>query len=206
MNLGLWHIGSLHMGKDKKAEQRRLAIIGARKQLAEGTWPKVMTVFEYLNPKAPRTPAEEFARLKSFYEHAALPNMTVFVDLLSFAEKEHNVTISYNLSMCWRHLPENAPPESITTEEAMAFLSCPDVLVGTRNGSEGAAVWLRHFSEAIPKIAPEPIQVWDKIFGEAVELLKKQPRKVSIEDIVNAVFLGEDEDLNFLKSSKPTIQ
>lgn len=178
--------------KDQE-ERRRLVVEGARKQLAEGTWPQVMMVFGYPTPKAPLTSDDEFTRLKALYEQAGCTNMAAFVDMVRFQEKEHGVSMSFNLSMRRRLTPGEAPEP--TAENAMLLFSCPDILVGTRRGVEGAAVWFKNFSEAIPKLAPESLQVMDKIFGEAIGFLKGPSRKTNVAEMFKSAVLGEGDAL-----------
>lgn len=188
------------MEQGEKDERRRLVAEGARKQLADGTWPQVMMVFGYPTPKAPRVAEEEFDRLKAFYEQAKYPNLAVFVDLVRFAEKENGVTMSFNLSTRRRLVPGDAP--EVTTESVALLFSSRDILVGTRYGVEGAAVWLKNFSEAIPHMAPESVQVMDKIFGEAIEHFQGPSRKTTVAEMAKAAILGEGEALESPKVSK----
>ncbi|MEK7505759.1 MAG: hypothetical protein AAB597_02600 [Patescibacteria group bacterium] len=181
------------MEANEEEERRRLVAEGARKQLAEGTWPQVMGVFGYRNPKAPRTPDEEFVRLKALYGRADCSNMAEFVDLVRFAEKEHGVAMSFNLSMRRRLVPGEAPES--TAQNAMLLFSCPDILVGTRNGLEGAAVWLKNCYEAVQHLPPESVQVMDKIFGEALGFLKGPSRMTTVEDMLRSAVLGEGDAL-----------
>ena len=178
--------------KEESEKRRRLIVEGARKQLAEGTWPEVMMVFVYRNAKAPRTPDAEFARLKELFEQASCLNIAAFIELARFQEKEHGVTTSFNLSMRRRLVPNEAP---LTLENAILLLSCPDILVGTRRGIEGAAVWFKSFSEAIPHVPPESLQVMDKIFGEAVEFLKGPSREATVGEMFRSAILGEGDAL-----------
>lgn len=181
------------MDQKDQEERRRLVAEGARKQLADETWPQVMMVFGYPTPKSPLTADEEFTRLKTFYEQAACPNMATFIDMVRFSEKEHGVSMSFNLSMRRRITPGEAPES--TLENAMLLFSCPDILVGTRYGVEGAAVWLKNFSEAVPRLAPESVQFMDKIFGEAIEFLKGPSRKTNVAEMFKSDVLGEGDAL-----------
>ena len=182
------------MSPNDENERKRLVVEGARKQLDTGTWPQVMGVFGYKNPNAPRTPDEEYDRLKCLFERALCPNMVQFIEWLRFAEAENHVTMSYNFSMSWRLTAEDKPTG--TLNDARLLFGCPDVLVGTRSGVEGAAVWLRNFSQAMTMMAPEPLQVMDKIFGEAVALLLRESgRWVSVEDMFRSAVLGEKDAL-----------
>lgn len=170
-------------------ERRRLVAESARKQLADGTWPEVMMVFSYANHKAPLTTDEEFARLKSWYEQAACPSMAQFVDLLRFAEKVNGTAMSYNFSMRRRLGAErNQDPDSLNS--VLAAL-CPDVLVGTRRGVDGAAVWLAMFAQVVPNLAPESVQVMDKVFGEALVFLRGTTQSVTFEELLKAGLTGE---------------
>ncbi|MDB5225242.1 MAG: hypothetical protein JWL87_194 [Candidatus Adlerbacteria bacterium] len=173
------------MKQQDTGDRRRLVAEAAQKQLTDGTWPQVMKVFGYQNPKAPRVPDEEFARLKALYEQAACPNLAAFVDLVRFKEKERDVTMSFNLSLRLR-LASGA-------DNAALILSSPDIMVGTRYGIEGAAVWLKNFFEAVPDSAPESVQLMDKIFGEAVEFLQGTPRQATLEDMVKFAITGEGD-------------
>jgi len=188
------------MEPTEKEERRRLVAEGARKQLAEGTWPQVMAVFGYANPKAPRVSDDEFVRLKKHYGQATCPNMMHFIELLHFAEKEHGVTMSFNFSMRRRLVPGETP--ELNAESAMLLFSCPDILVGTRHGIEGAAIWLKNFSEVMPDLVPESVQVMEKIFGEALEFLKGPSRKTTVEEMFRSAILGEGEVLEPPKVSK----
>ncbi len=180
------------MEVDEKEDHRRIAE-GARRRLAEGTWPQVVAVFGYANPNAPRTPEEEFIRLGAVYAQVACPNLVRFIELLRFTEQEHGVTMSFNLSLRRRLVPGDAPEP--TAETVMFLFSCPDILVGTRGGVEGAAVWLKNFSEAIPSLPPESVQMMDKIFGEAVEVLTGPSRATTVQEMFESVVLGEGETL-----------
>jgi hypothetical protein len=161
-------------------EEKERVTTGARKQLAEGTWAEVMTVFGYTNPKAPRTHLEEFARLKAFFEKAGYLNLAKFAEIVAFEEQQNNVSMSYNLSM----RPRGGSP--------IQFMMTPDIMVGTRGGVEGAAVWLQKLEEAIPDAVPESVQIFDKIFGEAIEFLSKPGQKTTLEEMARKVFLEEE--------------
>ncbi len=168
-----------------REERRKLAGESARKHLAEGTWPEVMAVFGYQNTRAPKVPAEEFDRLKALYEQANCPNMVAMIELLRLKEQEAGVTMSFNLSLRRRMVPGEAP--EATSENAWLFFSCPDILVGTRRGVEGAAVWFKNFSEAIPQLAPESIQMMDKIFGEALVFLKGPSHTSTVGEMMDSI-------------------
>lgn len=172
------------MNKRTREEQRRLVGEHARKQLDEGTWPEVMGVFLYKNPMAARMSEADFAQLKGFYENAQCLGVAEFVDILRFLEIEHGVTISFNFSMRSRISRESKPPP--TAEKVRAFFATPDILVGTRNGVAGAAKWLINLSAAVPHLAPEAVQVMDKVFAEAVLVLKGPAHPVSAEDLLKA--------------------
>ncbi len=197
---GTFYQGRLTMEQSEE-ERRRHRAESARKQLADGTWPQVMMVFAYMNPKAPRIPGEEFDRLTAFYEQAACANMVQFIELLRSAETERDVTMSFNFSMRRRLVPGDAP--EATPENARLLFSCPDILVGTRTGTEGAAVWLKNFSEAMPSLVPESVQVIDKIFGEAIPFLKGSYRPVTLEELFRSAILGEDGAVEPLEVSEP---
>jgi len=188
------------MDTEEEEKRKKRLVEKARKQLAEGTWPQVMAVFGYSNPNASQTTKEEYLRLKVVYEQAACPNIVQFLELLYFTEKEHRSTMSFNLSMRRRLVPgEVLEP---TLDNFVSFLSCPDVLVGTRGGSKGAAAWLKNFSEAMPNLAPESVQVMDKIFGEALEFLRGPSRTTTVDEMLKSAVLGEGEILEPPKVSK----
>jgi hypothetical protein len=164
-----------------RSEEERTRITGAaRKQLAEGTWGEVMAVFGYPNPRAPRTSPEEFKRFKAFYESLGYPNLAKFAETVAFEEQQNNVTMSYNLSMRTR---SGNPAE---------FLMTPDIMVGTRWGIEGAAVWLKNLSEVIPEAIPETVQIFEKVFGEALKFLAQPGRKVTLDQMVEHVVAGTE--------------
>lgn len=177
------------MDPKNKGERHKVEAEAARKQLAEGTWPQVMTVFGYDNPKAPRKADGEIARIKKLFEEASCPNMATFIELVRFEEQERQVTRSFNLSMCGRLTPGDVP---LTPTNAALLFSTPDILVGTRNGIEGAIDWFKNFSEAIPKMMPESVQIFDKIFGDAVVFLQGPSRKTTVEDMIQSVVSDED--------------
>jgi len=178
------------MEPNETEKRQRLAAM-ALKQLAEGTWPQVMAVFAYPNPKAPRIDDAEFVRLRTLYQQANCSNMAAFVDLVRFKERERNVTMSFNLSMRRRVIPGG--PQAPTAENPPHLFLCPDILVGTRFGTEGAVVWFQRFAEGIPSAVPESIQVMDKIFGEAIEVITKgSSRKTTLADMVRSA-LGEKD-------------
>jgi hypothetical protein len=68
---------------------------------------------------------------------------------------------------------------------------CPDVLVGTRRGVDGAAIWLATFSQVVPTLAPETVQVMDKVFGEALVFLRGTTQSVTLEELLKAGLTGE---------------
>lgn len=152
-----------------KEERRRLVAEASRKQLAEGTWPQVMAIFRYPTPRAPRKSDNEIDLLKNIFEKADLKNMGTFVELVRLEERRMNMSMSFNFSMNRRL----AKGEALTSENALAFFLCPDILVGTRGGKEGAFTWLEHFTQAMADAVPEAVQIFEKIFGEAGEILKK---------------------------------
>ncbi len=176
---------------DKKREELQKRIGERhRKQLDEGTWPEVMGVFLFKNPLAVRTREEDFAQLKAFFEKAHYPAIAEFVDMLRFFEREHDVTISFNFSMRTRISNESKPPP--TAENVRSVLSTPDILIGTRNGVEGAAKWLQNLTAAVPYLSPESVQVMDKIFAEAVVVLKGPAHPISLESLLDAALGNTD--------------
>lgn len=174
---------------DQEEARRQATAEGARKHLANGTWPQVMAIFAYPTPRAPRTPEEEFARLKDIYEKANLPAMARFLELVQFDEAARGFSMSYNLSTRGRFAPGDAP--DLTAENLLQFFLSRDILVGTRGGIEGAAVWFNNFAEALPKLVPESTLVMDKIFEEAVPLLEGPGRETSLAEMFEAVVTGE---------------
>ncbi len=163
----------------KATEDAERTIENARKRLKDGTWPQVMAVFFYPNPKAPRVQDEEFLRLQSFYENASLPNMALFIEIVQFMEKECGVTMSFNFSLCNRRNQGDLGDSEMTSGHATLYFGTRDLLVGTRGGVEGAMVWFRNISEGISMIAPELLQILDKIFGEAVGIVRRPEKDKS---------------------------
>ncbi len=186
------------MPPQNKEELRRLVVEGARKTLAEKTWPRVMAIFAYPTPKAPRASDAEFDRLKNFYEQSNCPHIAAFVDHVRFFEKEHSMSMSFSLSLRRRNTPDDTTVP--TPENVVEFFSTPDILVGTRGGSEGAAVWLKNFSEAVPQLVPESVQVMDKIFGEVLSKLQEPP--ASMEELSKLMLSGLTSDV--LQPKAPT--
>ena len=184
----------------EREERLRRTVENARKQLAEGTWPEVMEVFGYPNPQAPRVADEELTQLKEFYEQTGCTNMAMFVDVLRFAEIEHGVTMSFNFSMRWRTVSK----ETLQTdsEQAMSLLSCPDILVGTRRGVEGAASWLKNFSKAVPQLPVESVQIMDKIYGEAVQILQSPSRITTIGEMLDSLVSDSDSTAESPRTSE----
>jgi hypothetical protein len=153
----------------KEKEDRRAKLIeGARKQLAEGTWPKVMAIFGYTTPRAVLRSKEEFGGIKAVFEKAGCTNLAAFTDLVFMDEKRKGVPMSFNLSMSGRFSPGD--PEATV---AASIFSCPDIMVGTRGGIESAF---------------ESMQIFDKIFGEAIEHMKSPPESTSVEKMLEEVF------------------
>lgn len=168
------------MDQDEDERRRQLAE-NARKRLANGRWPQVVGVFQYENPKAPQTTPEEFARLQALFTQAGHVNMATFLEHLQFKEKELGVSLSFNLSMAYRLTPE----EEQRMDSFQNILGCPDMLVGTRRGVEGAAVWLKNFSEAMVTAVPENVQLVDKVFGEALVLLQNPSVSLSLGEMLD---------------------
>lgn len=170
-------------------DRRAKATKAATKQLADGTWPQVITVYGYKNPRAPRVPDEDYARLKTLFERAGFPNLAAFTACVQMEEKVCDVTLSFNVSLCRRRTPEGA---SDTDRDLADFESTPDMLVGTRGGVEGAAVWLHKWSWTMAQVGSEVAQVVDKIFGEVVVALGRPPQTLTTAEML-AVALGEQD-------------
>lgn len=171
---------------DEKAKLERRAALAeaARLQLAEGTWPQVLALFRYYNPRAPLTEAAEFERIALLYRQANLQHLATFTELVQLKERSHNIVVSFNFSM--------GPRSRSHAGGAATFFGFPDILVGTRNGVEGAAAWLRNFAVAIPELVPESVQVMDKIFGEALTVIATgSSGRITFQDML-AVAAGGD--------------
>lgn len=151
-------------------------------------YPRVAAVFEYPNPNVPRTTDEEFQRLIAFFTEANCPNIATFIGVVQFAEKEHGVTMSYNLSLVPRSFDMGKEP---TLEEVMRFFSLRDILVGTRRGVEGAAVWFKNLSEAMREIEPGSAHHLETLFGEALEEFSRPPTITTLAEIATFVSGGE---------------
>lgn len=143
----------------------------ARTQLEDGTRPQVVMVCVYPNPRAPRTSDEEYAELKAAFLAAQCPSAAFLVGAVQFMEAGKRVTVSVNL----KRVPR------VETWEAL--VSCCDMLLGTRMGVEGAAVWLKKYHEALPRLPDEVVQLMEKYFAEAAELLTKAGRRVSVAEL-----------------------
>lgn len=173
---------------DDVAEQRRLVEAGARKLLADGTWPEVVALYSYENPMAPRVPAEEYERLKGIFNAAKLPNLVKFVEIVAFNEQAHNVTMSFKLTLQQRMTAEELA--KTTAEEMVKFLNTPDILVGSNRDVEGAAIWLNNLAETMSAEVPEMIQVIDKIFGQANKFLSIPDEQKTLSEMFERLFSG----------------
>ena len=181
-------------------EQVRLAIEGARKQLESKTWPEVMAVFQYRNPKALRTSDEDFAELIAFYKKSVYPNMAACIEIVQFQEKRLGIPMSFNLSLRRRDVPGEVTDP--TTKDVLAFMIVPDILVGTRRGIEGAFVWFKNFSEVVSKAPPEVVQVMEKIMGEAVAMLHGPSHETTLGEMIQAAVSGTGDLLKPPKTPK----
>ncbi len=174
-----------------EAEQERMEKLkaAARKVLDSGTWAKVMGVFGYQNHRVARNSEQEFTNLKCAFETLELPNMVAFIDIVRFEEEQHGVAMSFNLSMMRRLTKEDeASPE----KDLVMLFSCPDILVGTRNGKECALDWLKNFAKAAQALPHESAEVIDKIFGEAIEFFKSASRKMTIGEMLSSAISNDD--------------
>lgn len=177
---------------ETEAERRHRMATNAAVHLANGTWPQVLAVFGYENPRAPRVGPETYERLKDTFERAGCVQVAAFAGLVSMQEKERGVTMSFNVSLCKRRRPGNVQDndESLTDD-----LATPDMLIGTRKGVEGAAVWLEKFAAQLIQMPPESIEFMDKVFGEAVACMLKHSQRLSLDDLFDLAFgqttLGE---------------
>ncbi len=151
--------------------------------LANGTWPQVLAVFGYDNPRAPRVHPETYQRLQDVFQAAGCAQIAAFAGLVSIEERARGVTMSFNFSLCKRRRPGNLEDSE---ESQMDHLATPDMLIGTRKGVEGAAVWLETFAATLAsQLPPESIQFMDKIFGEAVACMRAQSQQLSFGDLVD---------------------
>ncbi len=148
------------------------------------THPQVLAIFGYTNPRAPRVPETEYARLLSFFKDVPAPNIATFIEAVQFDEKERGVTMSYNLVLCPRTVDPSKEP---TFEEAMQMFRQRDLLVGTRRGVEGAMMWFSNLVEAL-KDDTSSIVTFDKIFGEAIPYLSVPMQPTSIGEMVAVAF------------------
>lgn len=177
------------MDESQRLKRRALTAERARKQLANKSWPEVVAVFQYENPRATLKSAEETDRIKRVLATAGCANMVVFLELVRFEEAQHSIVMSYNLSLRSRNVSFDTNDAS---QNALAILMCPDILVGTRRGIEGAMDWLSNVSKAVPDFVPESLRVMDNIFGEAVEMLKGASIPLTLEDMLY-IAKGEQE-------------
>ena len=153
--------------REATQNQKDAALLSAKKQLEEGTWPEVMTIFGYPTPRSPRASDEEFQKLQDLFRGLSLHNIANFTEGLQLKEKELNVSLSYNLSLRYRTVSGSVEVSQKSVEQLFA---CPEILVGTRRGMEGAFVWFNNLSQAMTT----PIPIWafimDKIFGRYITL------------------------------------
>lgn len=155
----------------KETEGRKKeAAEAARKQLDEGTWPQVTEVFEFWTPRAPHHADGDFARIREAFERAGCANIAAFAEFVRLCERRKGMPVSFNLRMRRRFVPGVAAPAG---GNVVPFPSHPDILVGTRGEKEASFEWLENFAGALPGGSPEEMRVFDKIFGEAVDLLKR---------------------------------
>lgn len=156
-----------------------------RKQLSEGTVPQVYVVFGYLNPQAPRIPDEEYVRLKDIYGQMDCPNMVKFLEAVNFEEKARNVTMSYNLSMGPRI--NGGHVSGVVVQQAI--MRTPDILVGTRDGVEGAWVWFRNMYEYFREEVVVK-EYMESIFGEALLFVLARGHELTQRQFVDLALNG----------------
>ncbi len=173
---------------DEVAERRRLVEAGARKLLADGTWPEVVALYSYENPMAPRVHVEEYERLQSIFAAAGLDHLVKFVEIVAFNEQAHNVTMSFKLILRQRVTAEELA--KMTAEEMVKFLDTPDILIGSNREVEGAAIWLNNLAETMSAEVPEMIQVIDKIFGQANKYLSIPDEQRTLSEMFERLFSG----------------
>lgn len=148
------------------------------------THPRVMAIFGYTNPRAPRVSEQEYTRLITFFESVTALNIAKFIEAVQFDEKERNVTMSYNLVLCPRTVDTSKEP---TFEEAMQMFQQRDLLIGTRRGVEGAMVWFSNLAKALKEDIPA-VLTFDKIFSEAISHLSVPAQSISIGEMVAVAF------------------
>ena len=148
----------------------------------------MMGVFGYENPKAPRVAHEEYERLQAYFESMSCSHLASFLRLVHFNELAIGKTMSFNFSLCRRLVPGNV----MQTEENLDMLfSTPDILVGTCNGIEGAAVWCKNLSES--GLHPDSLQVFNQIFGEAIAMMSNNFVRATLSEMIERVFTGDGE-------------
>jgi hypothetical protein len=166
------------------------AAAAAQDALDTETWPEVMGLFAYHNSKAPRVTESEFARLHQLFSEKNLPALAKFVKIVQFEEASANTTMSYNFSLRPRY-PDNV---AMSEEERMAAaFNMPDMLVGTRRGTDGAMVWLSNFAIALTDMEPAAVQIFDKIFAEVNNMLSDPSSKTTFEEIFTGKKTAPDE-------------
>jgi hypothetical protein len=164
-------------------ERRKRMATNSAAHLANGTWPQVLSVFGYENPRAPRVDPETYQKLRNVFEAAGCAQIAAFAGLVSIEERARGMTMSFNFSLCRRRQPGNVQDSE---ESLMDHLGTPDMLIGTRKGVEGAAVWLEKFASTLAsQLPPESIQFMDKIFGEAVACMLARSQRLTLEDLVD---------------------
>jgi hypothetical protein len=162
----------------------------AQETLDKGTWPEVIGMFIYFNSKASRVTESEFARLHQLFSENNLPALAKFVEIVQFEETSANTTMSYNFSLRPRY-PDNVAMSE--EERVAAAFNMPDMPVGTRGGTDGAMVWLSNFANVLTDMEPAAVQIFDKIFAEANEMLSDPSSKTTFEEIFTGKKTAPDE-------------
>lgn len=163
-------------------------MLKSQKETVSKSYPKVLTVFGYTNPKAPKTEALEFDRLIALFQKINCHNVAKFIESIRFEETQRNVTMSYNFVLCPRDITLN---KETSLDEAMSFFQQSDFLVGTRRGVEGAMVFFKKLAEFVESLDQEHLQFTDGIFSEALVYFCGNVEKTSLTELAEIAF-GEN--------------
>lgn len=147
--------------------------------------PRVMAVFVYSNPGAPRTPEEVYKQLIDRFERANCHNLAKFLEFVQFEEKSRGMTLSYNLSLA---PPTTDPHAPRTSDDVAAYFAYNDILVGSRYGEEGAIAWFTLLSQKMDEALPGRVQFVDKIFGLALVHVSSPLQTTTVQEMERVVF------------------
>ncbi len=181
-------------------KEREALIQGARKILADKSWPIVTGIFFYPSSDTTLTSAEEVSALRALLEARNMPNTIRLAERIKTEEERLGVKVhGVSIILMPRDLPSL---EEQTPAQTMAAFTTPDIMIGTRpwQGNTTALQWLTEFAKNAAAYPPEPREVFDNIIAEAVKKIEGTvSRPVTLSEMINTVS-GEPE------SPAPTLQ